>query len=164
MKKKNSGKVRFNIIDFLIILIVLGSIAGVIIRYNIIDRLVLDTDRDSVRISYMVTGVSPQIANSITDGDVYYIVGADNTFGTMEEHSISNALKVEANENGLPVESFDDTMRDVRGTFMSHGVLGDNGFFLDGTVFLAPGKTMVIESKNVRISVIITEIKPYETA
>ena len=157
-KKNNNGKLRFNIIDLLIVVIVLGCIAGAVIRYNVIDRIVLDTTRDEVKISFMVSGVTPQIAGAIVDGEEFYVVGSDYTIGVLTEHNISNALIVEANDNGQPVESFDDTLRDVRGSFRSHGVVREDGFFLGGTMFLAPGKTLIAESKSVRFSLIITEI------
>ena len=157
-KRRKSGKLRFNIIDFLIIVIVLGCMAGVVIRYNIIDRIVLDTKRDEVKISFMVSGMTPQIANAIVDGEEFYVVGTSYTLGKLNEHNITNARIVEANDSGLPVESFDDTLRDVRGSFTSYGVHNDDGFFLGGTMFLAPGKTLTAESKSVRFSLIITEI------
>ncbi len=158
MKKTETGKIRFNIIDFLIIVIVIGCIVGVIMRYDIIDKLVLDSKRDEVKVSFMITGISPQIADQIKDGDEFYVVGASTSLGVLMDHTVSNAEKVEANENGFPVRSYDDTLRDVRGTFDSFGVQNENGFFLGGTLFIAPGKTLTIESRNVRISVIITEI------
>ena len=158
MKRSDGGKVRFNIIDFLIIVIVIGCIAGVIMRYDIIDKIVVDRDRDEVSVSFMITGISPQIADQIMIGDEFYVVGASNKLGVLADHTVTNAEKVEANENGFPVRSYDDTSRDVRGTFRSYGVNNDDGFFLGGTLFIAPGKTLTIESRNVRISVIITEI------
>ena len=72
-KKREEGKVRFNIIDFDIIVIVIGCVVGVVIRFNVIDKLVLDTVRDDVRISFAVSGISPQIANSIVDGDEFFV-------------------------------------------------------------------------------------------
>ena len=158
MKKRADGKPRFNIIDLLIILAVLGCLAGIVVRYNVIDKLVLDTKRDKVSVSFMVAGLSPQIANTIADGEEFYVEGTDNSLGVLTEHSISNARIVEANDSGLPVESFDDTLRDVRGVFTSYGVVEDDGFFLGGTLFLAPGKTLTVESRSARFSVIITEI------
>ena len=158
MKKIENGKLRFNIIDILIIIIVIGSIVGVVFRYDIVDRLVLDSKRDEVRVSFMITGLSPQISEQITDGDEFYVVGSSDSIGTLVEHRTSNYLTVEANEKGEPVQSFDNTLRDVRGTFQSYGVLNEDGFFLEGTLFIAPGKTLTIESRNVRVSVIITEI------
>ncbi len=157
-EKKKSGKLRFNIIDLLIIVIVLGCIAGAVIRYNIIDRIVLDTKRDEVRISFVVSSVTPQIANAVVDGEEFYVVGSTYTLGSLSDHSITNARLVEANESGLPVESFDETKRDIRGSFRSYGVLKEEGFFLSGTMFLAPGKELTAESKSVRFSLIITEI------
>ncbi|MBQ3100423.1 MAG: DUF4330 family protein [Clostridia bacterium] len=158
MKRSDSDKIRFNIIDFLIIVIAIGCIAGVIMRYDIIDKIVVDRERDEVSVSFMITGISPQISDQIKDGDEFYVVGANTRLGVLEDHTVSNAEKVEANENGFPVRSYDDTSRDVRGTFTSYGVNNEDGFFLGGTLFIAPGKTLTIESRNVRISVIITEI------
>ena len=158
MKRSDSGKVRFNIIDFLIIVIAIGCIAGVIMRYDIIDKIVVDRERDEVSVSFMITGISPQISDQIKDGDEFYVVGASTRLGVLADHTVGNAEKVEANENGFPVRSYDDTSRDVRGTFTSYGVKNEDGFFLGGTLFIAPGKTLTIESRNVRVSVIITEI------
>lgn len=158
MKKNEKSKIRFNIIDIIIVIIVIGSIVGVIFRYDIVDRLVLDSKRDEVNVSFMITGISPQISEQITDGDEFYVVGSSDSMGVLVEHTTGNFVTVEANEKGEPVQSFDDTLRDVRGTFSSLGVLNDEGFFLGGTLFIAPGKTLTIESRNVRVSVIITEI------
>lgn len=158
MKKNENSKLRFNIIDLLIVIIVIGCIAGVIMRYDIVDKLVVNSKRDEVKVSFMITGISPQISEQIKDGDEFYVVGSSNSVGILQEHTLGNAEKVEANENGEPVRSYDDTLRDVRGSFVSLGVLNEKGFFLGGTLFIAPGKTLTIESRNVRISVIITEI------
>ena len=158
MRKTDEGKVRFNIIDFIIIVVVIGCIAGVVIRFNVVDKLVLDTKRDEVKISFAVAGISPQIANSINDGDEFYVVGSEELLGTLLSHSLSNAHTVVSNENGYPVESYDETLRDVRGVFAAAGVSGEDGFLLGGTLFLAPGKTLSVESRNVRISLIIREI------
>jgi len=159
VRKKKDGKLHFNIIDLLIILIVLGCLAGVVIRYNVIDRLVLDTRRDEVKISFMVAGITPQIANSINDGEEFFVVESGESIGSLAEHSVTNATIVEANDSGIPVKSIDDTLRDVRGVFTSYGRVRDDGFFLGGTMFLAPGKTLTVESRSVRFSVIITEIR-----
>lgn len=158
MKRKNEGKLRFNIIDLVIVIVVIGCIAGVVVRYNVIDRMVLDTKRDEVSISFMVSGISPQIANTIADGEDFYVVETGEGFGKLLSHSVSNASIVEANDSGRPVKSFDDTLRDVRGEFRSYGIVRDDGFFLGGTMFLAPGKALTVESRSVRFSVIITEI------
>lgn len=163
MKRKDDGKLHFNIIDFLIIFIVLGCIVGVVVRYNIIDRMVLDTKRDEVSISFLASGITPQIANTIdkANGEEFFVVGSSESIGTLEltPDSIKNASIVEADDNGNPVKSSDDTLRDVRGVFKAYGNIRDDGFFLGGTLFAAPGKTLTVESRSVRFSVIITEIK-----
>ncbi len=157
-EKKKGGKLRFNIIDFLIIVIVLGCIAGAVIRYNIIDRIVLDTKRDEVKISFLVSGISPQIAEAMKEGDEYYISGASYTIGRLSKPTVGPAQIIDENEEGRPVASEDNTLRDVRGSFTSYGVLNEDGFFLAGTMFLAPGKTLTVESKSATFSLIITEI------
>ncbi len=159
MSEKQSRK-RLNVIDFVIIVIVLGCIAGIIARYNIVNRIVVDSDRDEVEISFVVTSISPMISEAVNDGDVFYSESSGNCIGTLIRHEVKNSEIVYSNENGEPVVGSDQTKRDVTGTLRAYGIMGSDGFMLEGTQFLAAGKKLTIQSLEVQISVIITEIRP----
>ena len=155
VKKKS----RFNVIDFIIVVIVICCIAGVIARYNVVNRIVVNANRDEVEISFLVTGISPAISDLINDGDEFYSESSGYNMGTLVRHNVSDAKLVYSNDRGEPVVGSDATKRDVIGTLRAFGVMSDEGFMLNGTQFLSAGKNLTIQSLDVQLSVIITEIK-----
>ena len=44
------NKIRFNIIDFVIIIALIGCIVGVALRYNVVDKIGLSSHSDNVEI------------------------------------------------------------------------------------------------------------------
>lgn len=158
MKTREKTKGRFNVIDLLIIVIVLGCIAGIVYRYNLVDRLIVDSTRDEVTVRFVTASVSKDIDEKLSDGDEFYIESSGEKFGTLTGHSSTDNSYVASDDNGRPVISYNKELRDIEGTISCRGVMRDEGFFIGGTQFVAPGSELVIESVNVRISVIITEI------
>lgn len=158
MKEKKSSKTGFNVIDLLIVIIVLGCIAGIIYRYNLVDRLIVDSKRDEVSVKFITAAVSKDIEDKLSDGDVFYIESSGELFGTLSDHTSTDNSYVASDDNGMPVISYNKELRDIEGTITCKGVMRDEGFFVDGTQFIAPGSELILESINVRVSVIITEI------
>lgn len=158
MKEKKSSKTGFNVIDLLIVIIVLGCIAGIIYRYNLVDRLIVDSKRDEVSVKFITAAVSKDIEDKLSDGDVFYIESSGELFGTLSGHTSTDNSYVASDDNGMPVISYNKELRDIEGTITCKGVMRDEGFFVDGTQFIAPGSELILESINVRVSVIITEI------
>lgn len=161
MDEKRNRK-RFNVIDLLIVLLVLGAIAALIIRSNIYESLVFDNQRDKVEISFVASGISPEIANAVSDGEEYYIDKTDLSIGRLKSHQISDAKIIYSNDLGNPVVGSDKTKRDIYGVLDAGGVMSDEGFMLDGLNFICAGKSLTISSLNGQFSVVITEIRPLE--
>ena len=157
MKSKRTSS-KFNVIDLLIVVIVLGCIVGIVYRYNLVDRLMVNNKSDEMKVSFITTAVSKDIEDKISDGDVFYVENTGEAFGKLKEHESSDNSYVTADENGKAVISYNKELRDIQGSFICSGVMRDEGFFIGGTQFIAPGSELVLESVNVRISVIITEI------
>lgn len=149
---------RFNIIDLLIVIVVIACIAGIIIRYNVVDRIVIDGERDSVQVSFMITDVSPDVVDAIKDGSVYYCEKTGNRIGKLLSHEVEDAVMVEINEAGEAYEVSDPDRKVIKGRFGAKGVMGENGFMLEGTQFITAGSVVTIQSLDVQVSVIITEI------
>ena len=158
MKNKSASKTRFNVIDLLIVVIVIGCIAGIVYRYNLVDRIIVDSKRDEVSVKFITTAVSKDIEDKLSDGDVFYIESSGELFGTLSGHASTDNSYVASDDNGMPVISYNKELRDIEGTITCKGVMREEGFFVDGTQFVAPGSELILESINVRVSVIITEI------
>ncbi len=151
-------KKRLNAVDFVIIILVIGCIAGVIARYNIVDRIVVNKYRDEVKISFKVSGISADIADNIKNGDTFYIDASSQELGDVISSEVSDARVLVPDENSSFSVTQDTSKKDVICTLKGFGIMGEDGFMLGGTEFLAPGDEVVIRSRQVQLSVIITEI------
>ena len=158
MKKGKKIKLRFNVIDFIIIIIVVGCIAGIVYRYNLVDRLIIDSKKDTMQVHFVAFSVSKELEDKLSVGDEFYLEGSGELLGTLKSSDSSDAVMIVSDENGKPVISYNKELKDIQGIISCSGVKRDNGFFIAGTKFIAPGSELVLESINVRISVIITEI------
>lgn len=155
----NSIRKRFNIIDFAVIIIILGCIAGLIVRYNLIERVVNAVDNDPVSVNFIAKELSPEIAEAVENGQEYYLVDSDIYLGKINNIKVSDAERVYADENGQAAVGIDSTARELIGNFTLKGAKTEKGFLLDGVEYLAPGKELVIRCDDLILSVIITEIK-----
>ena len=152
-------KARFNIIDVLIIVLIIGAIVGIVLRYNIVERLVRDSSRDEVRITVLISQVNPTLAESIRDGEDFYIDG-DRSFGKLTKHETKNSTVVNPDENGKLVESEDLSVKDVTAVFTAKGIIDKDGsFMLAGSRFLSAGKTVTVQSMHVQLEGIILSIE-----
>ena len=151
-------KTRFNIIDVIIVILIIGAITGIILRYNIVGRLVSDSNRDKVKITVLVNGVNPALAESIKDGEDFYI--ENNKFGKLTEHKADNSAVYKPDDDGKITRSSDPSLNDVTAVFTAEGIIDPDGSFkLAGSRFLAAGKTVVLQSMHVQLEGVILFIE-----
>ena len=56
------------------------------------------------------------------------------------------------------VKAVNDSRYDVTGVIRASGIFTDDGFMLDGTQYIGPGKEMILQSKNITVTVTITAV------
>jgi len=154
---KTKGK--FNVIDFLIIIAVIGCIMGVVLRYDLANTSVLNSNRDEVEISFFINGVRIGSTEAMVEGDTFYWKANGMEIGKLLSKEVSNREVPMLDANYNYVIDYNALQYDVRGVILSKGILDDDGFKLKGTQFLAPGKTFEIQSKNITVYITITDIK-----
>jgi len=152
-------KGRFNIIDFFIIIAVLGCIIGVVLRYDLTNTSVLNSSRDEVEISFFINGVRIGSTEAMVEGDIFYWKANGMEIGKLLSKEVSNREVFVFDGEYNYVKRYHAFQYDVRGVILSKGILDDDGFKLKGTQFLAPGKTFEIQSKNITVYITITDIK-----
>ena len=151
-------KMRFNVIDVIIVILIIGAITGIILRYNIVGKLVSSSSRDKVSITVLVTGVKPALAESIKDGEDFYI--ESKKFGTLASHNAENSVVYKTDEEGNIIRSSDPSLNDVTTVFTAEGVIDPDGSFkLAGSRFLAAGKTVTLQSMHVQLEGVILSIE-----
>lgn len=156
--KVENSKKRFNIIDFLIILVVLALVLSIALRYNLADRVGITSRSDEVTVSFLVQKVSPTTIDAILPGDVFYIDQNSVLLGTLLTAQRYEAEQYHENEDGEMILSYTSAYIDIRGEIKASGSMTDSGFMLNGTTFIAPNKKITVKSKNVTCDIIVTSI------
>jgi len=156
-------KLRMNILDVIIILTVIALVGGITLRFNLVDRLGLSGNNDEVNIRFLIQEVSPSSVEALKEGDIFYWDANSMEIGELlqKEDPMSATVVVE-NGRGELVSALNPKYRDVRGTIRAKGKITDEGFMLDGTQFLSAGKYLNVSSKNIKVTILITDISAVE--
>ena len=170
---KKPNKLKPNIIDFLLVVVIIGAIAGMALRAGIVDKVVNNTNIEPARISFAVYNINNDSFNYFIAGDNFY----SDTYGYLgylEAKPIEQAAEsyIEGADGQLikvispsdPENPNRHDRIDVKGNLIGSGVFTEEGFLLGGTNYIAPGSKIIIESKNITVSVIITDIEPVSSA
>lgn len=156
--KVEKNKKRFNIIDFLIILVVAALVFSIALRYNLADRVGLSSRTDEVTISFLVQETSPTTIDAFALGDEFYIDQNSVLLGTLLSVQRYEAEQYYENEDGEMILSYTSAYIDIRGEIKASGSMTESGFMLNGTTFIAPNKKITVKSKNVTCDFIITSV------
>lgn len=162
MATKN--KTRFNGIDLLILILFIGCIAGIIVRYQVVDIVKSTNNQENASISFYVSDIKETSEEFFAEGDKFFIVETGDYLGTLEGGFVFEPAE-EFNEtaNGEYVKSASVSGRsDVRGSLFSSGTFSNEGFLLNNTKYLAPGSTFAMQSGKILVTIVITDIKRAE--
>jgi len=152
-------KGKFNIIDFLIIVAVIGCIAGVFLRYDLATKVGLNSNRDEVEISFIVVSIRRESTEALIEGDTIYWEQNGMEIGKLLSKEVGEEVKYVLDGNYEYNKKFNEIRYDVRGVILAKGNMTENGFMLNGTQFIAPGKELKIQSKNITTSVTVTGVR-----
>ncbi|PKM62541.1 MAG: hypothetical protein CVU97_04890 [Firmicutes bacterium HGW-Firmicutes-21] len=150
------NRVRFNILDVLIVLIIIALIIGVFFRNNIVELLSPDKsveitytfelkEVDSTRLSYLTQNTP--LASRDSGGSMGRIVSVTPSVSVITEYAVDGSI-MHLERSGY----YDVTVRAV-----ARGYKSDSGVFLDGEVLIAPGmKQYIITATAVYEAIILS--------
>lgn len=152
-------KVRFNIIDLLILLAVIILIGALIIRFDLVGRIG-GTELEEVTVAYMIEGVRRTTAEAMQVGDVFTWRANGMTIGTLKTVEMSPYYITVVKEDGT-IERAEDEQRCVlRGTISAVGTMTEQGFMLGGSQFLSAGKVLDTQSPHIMVTMTVMAISP----
>ena len=153
---------RINILDIVIVLAIVAVIVGVAMRFNLADKLGIQSNSDAVEISFLIKEISESSVDALVIGDKFYWDSNSMEVGELKWKTQDYAEAFIENEEGLLVKTLNEKYFDVRGTIRAEGKMTDDGFMLAGTQFLSAGKYLYVSSKNIKVTILITDISPTE--
>ena len=151
---------RFNILDFLVLIVVVLCIVGAVLRgYTKTTDEKLEVDK--AIITFKINNIQEASAQYFAEGtEVYsYSLGCD--LGKMVgEVEVSPAVYY-VEHDGKIVKAYSDTGRiDLIGKIECEGPMTkDGGFKLDGSQYFAPGMTTSASLPQIDANILITDIK-----
>lgn len=155
---EKKSKLRFNVIDLAVIVIIIGAITGTALRYNLVSRISSTGVSEEANISFIAQELRLSSVDGFVEGDVFYWKQNGIRIGTLESKTRDYNEVFIHNSDFEIVKSYNEQRYDVRGVIKAVGRFTDDGFMLGGTQYIGPGKEMIIQSKNILVTVIITDV------
>jgi hypothetical protein len=156
---KQSKKLRLNVVDFLIVIIIIGAIVGIALRFGVIEKVTNQSALKPARVSFLIQDINDLSADYINIGDEFKSVTHNCVFGKLESRQILPAEAFVVNEYGQLNKTYSENHRiDVRGTFIVDGTFTEEGFLLAGTNYIAPGSGIRIQSTYIDVYLTVISI------
>ena len=167
-------KFKIRVLDIVIVLLVIASIAGVYFRYNLIDVLTGAKNLDDYAISFSIKDVRYTTEAYFNIGDKVWFADGGDEIGTLMEASddSKNALIVvpatktfltEGNSRVIDVPYPVNTRIDATGRISCKGsYTAESGFLLGGKTHIASGDRFTVKTELVTVIIEGTSISLIE--
>jgi len=153
-------RIKFGILDAVIIIAILVCAAGIYVRYDLSRRLEYRQNTVNAQVSFLVQNISENSADSFIEGAEVRSKDNDNIIGIL-----TGSVTVQPAEiltylfNGEIALNYSSNRRiDVRGVISAQGMMTDEGFCYNGTTYIAPGQWVLIRTQNIEVNILITNI------
>ena len=151
-------KIRFNILDFLIVAVVVLCAAGVLLRGGVKST---DEKLESQKaiVSYYVSNIQSSSQYCFQEGDPIYSqsLGCDMGHLVGKVEVVPAVYFVEDDGKITKTESAADRI-DLRGQFECEGKMSESGFSIGGTQYIAPGMSTYAYLPNINVTILITDV------
>ena len=163
----NKTRKKLNAIDYFILVAVVLCIAGAALRTFIGSEgnsLSGAVTMEKYVISFKVENIRNSSTEYFAPGEKFYIDSTGQYVGEITGPvSVTPAVFLFEDAGGKYVQAYapengDATRIDMTGTLAVTGYMSGNGFLVDGTVSVAPGKKITLRSSSIRVEVTVTDI------
>lgn len=158
MSVTEKKRIRFNVIDVLILLIAAGLIISTVMRYQSRTDLPKAEAQTAVEVKFLIENMSETLVSGVVFGESVYLVDSGRLFGTLKSADFQKAQIRCTKDDGTPVIIESDRSYDVRGVLTAEGIFSERGFFLGGEQYLAPGLSLSIRTPSMTADILITDI------
>ncbi len=172
--QKKTKRLKPNIIDLLIVIIVLGALVGIALRMGVVDKVIANSSIEPARISFLIQDISSDSYNYFNAGDAFYSDTHKCYLGYLEEKPYdlpaeeyipgADGKLIKTYSPSDPDNPSKSSRIDVRGKIIGSGVFSDEGFLLGGTTYIAPGSKLTVKSSNITASITVTDIEKVNIA
>lgn len=171
-KPKKRSNVRFNIMDFLIVLIVLLCVFSLVARYTtVLEKIGITDHLEDYEVGFTVSNLRYTTPSFFHIDDAVYLQDDKHTYmGTLLSREIgsTDALTITLSSRYVQSETgfisayyADNTFVDVSGRILCEGSVNSEGYFmLGGNIYLSEGQTVAVCTDLVSFELTVTDISP----
>ena len=168
-QKKRSG-VKFNVIDFLIVVIALLCILSLVARYtNVLEKIGVSEQMQQYEVTFAIKDLRYTTPNFFHINDKVYLKDGKQTYmGTLLNREIgsTDALTITLSSRYIQEETGfisayyeENTLVDVTGRMLCMGTVNEEGYFLlGGDLYLAEGQKLAVYTDLVDFELTVTGI------
>lgn len=154
LKIKNT---RFNLIDFIIVIVVIACIVGTVFRSVILEKVSFASSRDELKVSFCAENLTEDQCSAIRQGEDLYL--GNEVFGKVVSITSSSQNVIVPDESGdLFVKAVDNKLFTLVGELTVRCKNTDYGFFFGSDTHIGVGKMLNLKGEKCDISILITKI------
>ncbi len=157
-KSNTKNKITFSVVDFAVIVIGIALIVGIVVRYDIVDKLFSKTSLIDAKVTFVAEAITPEEAAAFTENKKFYT--DKDIFGTLSTVSEpAKALTYRENSDGTLVSYEHDTLLDIRGSFTCKVIESKSGYLLGGNRYIAAGSVFTVKADGVAVKITVLSIE-----
>ena len=138
-------KKKFNIIDFLLIVLILAALISVLLRNDVTSKLNVGQKMTDVEYTFLVENIRDTSCDKFAEGKEFLLQSNDESIGTLTSYEILPYEQFMELSNGEIVKSAVPNRYTLKGTLKTQVQKNSDGFYLEDNVFLSPGSTFYVK-------------------
>ena len=143
-KEKKSG---FNIVDFIIIIFIILAAAGIVMRYNLADKINLNAHGETFEIEFLILDIQEASRQYLKEDKTFYMTIESIKIGEITKIlDIRPAVFYSEKLEGDIVKTEKPERIDVTGIMTSTGRTTKEGHMINGNTFVAPNKELYVHT------------------
>ncbi|MBE6701010.1 MAG: DUF4330 domain-containing protein [Ruminococcaceae bacterium] len=150
-------KLKFNAVDLLILLVIVGAVIAVAYRGGLKDSLMALRSNDTIVYTVRINNLQESSFNLINIDDKLFADKDDKALGSIVQKEQRPAEKYVTLDTGEIVKTYMPGRIDVFLTVECKGRVTDEGCMLGGNYFIAAGKYISSYTKNLAFNFEITD-------
>lgn len=154
---KLESRIRFNILDIVIIVVIAALVAGLFFRENIIGMFNTEEMSD-ITYTFEIEGMERTKLSDLAENVQITDKNSGKDMGRIKLVNAVNSYVTEYKTDGTAVKIKRDGYCDAVVTAVAKGFKSDTGVYLDGELLIVPGQTFTIYTSTVTYTMTILSI------
>ena len=152
------NKIKLNILDVSVILIIVFFIVGSVVRYQLNSSTIFNKNKYNAVVTIEVTDTEKTLSKVVKSGDSVCFSDKAGKFGTITTVVNRNNKNYVLKDGEYQTVITDDLYR-VLIKIEADVFINENGVFSSGNTFIAPGSVIGFETENAVFEGTVTSIK-----